>query len=125
MSREVNPTVPTAPSLEEIAEEYARLKYKCFSEVRDSNTLHAIKDFKAGYAKCQAHALAKQEERERGLIEALEKMLKKNPNAVGINEAADMAVEFHMGMHSALCGYKAALAEAKLGKGGGVDVPGV
>lgn len=32
---------------------------------------------------------------------ALDRILIKNPNAVSVNEAADMAIEFHMGAHSA------------------------
>lgn len=40
------------------------------------------------------------------LVEALECILKKNPNAVNQNEAADMAVEFHMQAHKALRGFR-------------------
>ena len=37
---------------------------------------------------------------------ALEEIVKKNPDAVNQLEAADMAVEFHIGAHKALAGIK-------------------
>ena len=47
------------------------------------------------------------------LVEALRCILKKNPGAVGIFEAADMAVEFHMTAHKAITEWNAKHGEKK------------
>lgn len=94
----MNPTVPAAPSLEEIAAEaFVDREWSRFNG-RKEDVREAVRySFLAGYAS----ASAKQEERERGLIAALE----------GVIAVADRKTkEFDAA--------RAALAEAKLGKGG-------